>query len=79
MLVELNLGDTAKIANLLKELCQDLAIRNALLDEKHEIKSDITILKNGREIKFLDGMETILKDGDEIAIFPLVSGGNQTV
>ncbi|MHA2242834.1 MAG: MoaD/ThiS family protein [Candidatus Thorarchaeota archaeon] len=50
-----------------------------MLDENQEIKSDITILKNGREIRFLAGLETDLDSGDEISIFPIVAGGNQTV
>ena len=31
--------------------------------------------KNGREIKFLNGMNTLLESDDEISIFPLVAGG----
>jgi molybdopterin converting factor small subunit len=30
---------------------------------------------NGREIKFLDGIDTAVKPDDEISIFPMVAGG----
>jgi molybdopterin converting factor small subunit len=30
---------------------------------------------NGRDMAFVNGMETVLKDGDEIFIFPPVAGG----
>jgi len=30
---------------------------------------------NGQTISFLDGMETLLKEGDEVLILPPVSGG----
>jgi molybdopterin converting factor small subunit len=30
---------------------------------------------NGRDITFLNGLKTILKDGDEILIIPPVAGG----
>jgi len=30
---------------------------------------------NGQDIGFLDGMETVLQDGDEILIIALVGGG----
>ena len=73
--VEVEFEEGATISQLIDELLQDSLIRNALLDEKQEIKSEITILKNGREIKFLAGMDTVLDSGDEIAVFPAVVGG----
>ena len=73
--IELDLEEGATISHLLEELLQDSLIRSVLLEENQEIKSEITILKNGREIKFLEGMETVLESGDEIAVFPAVAGG----
>lgn len=35
----------------------------------------VRIMVNGQTIQFLRGMETPLKDGDEVLILPLVSGG----
>lgn len=35
----------------------------------------IRILVNGRDIGFLKGMETELRDGDEVLMLPLVGGG----
>lgn len=37
--------------------------------------SHIRFMVNGRLIEFLNGMETILKDGDEFLILPVVAGG----
>ena len=71
----MDLEEGATISHLLEELLQDSLIRSVLLEENQEIKSEITILKNGREIKFLEGMETVLESGDEIAVFPAVAGG----
>ena len=73
--IEFNLKDGATISHLLDELILDSKIKMHLLDKTGELKSDITFLKNGREIKFLNGMETILESDDEISIFPLVAGG----
>jgi molybdopterin synthase sulfur carrier subunit len=75
----MDLGEGATVAELLRVLCNDSRIRIALLDENLQLKSEITILKNGREIKFLDGLDTTLTSGDEISVFPMVAGGNQTV
>jgi molybdopterin synthase sulfur carrier subunit len=35
----------------------------------------IRLMVNGRDIAFLDRMETILRDGDDVLILPPVSGG----
>ena len=73
--IEVILKEDATISQLLDELILDPLIKNALIDENQELKSDITLLKNGREIKFLAGLETELNSGDEVSIFPLVVGG----
>jgi len=43
--------------------------------EKVEVAPGISILVNGREIMWLQGMATLLKEGDEIALLRFVSGG----
>ena len=35
----------------------------------------IRIAVNGKDIEFLQGMETELRDGDEVLMLPLVGGG----
>jgi molybdopterin synthase sulfur carrier subunit len=35
----------------------------------------VRIMVNGQTIHFLEGMQTPLKEGDEVLILPLVSGG----
>ena len=35
----------------------------------------IRLVVNGQDIGFLDGMDTVLQDGDEILIIPPVAGG----
>ena len=35
----------------------------------------VRLMVNGRDIAFLDGLQTVLRDGDEILIFPAVAGG----
>ncbi|MFB6095094.1 MAG: ubiquitin-like small modifier protein 1 [Halodesulfurarchaeum sp.] len=43
--------------------------------EDGELRSQINVLKNGREILHLEGLETRVEDGDTISIFPPVAGG----
>lgn len=35
----------------------------------------IRLMVNGRSIEFLNGMDTVLQDGDEFSMLPLVAGG----
>ncbi|MBE0525644.1 MoaD family protein [Candidatus Thorarchaeota archaeon] len=73
--IEFDFKEGATISHLLDELFLDSKIKKHLSDEHGHLNSDITILRNGREIKFLNGIETLLESGDEISIFPLVAGG----
>ncbi len=50
------------------------ALQDVLFDGD-ELRPYITILVNGRNIHDLNGNRTELTDGDEVAIFPPVSGG----
>ncbi len=74
-MLELEMDEPIKVSHVLQKICENTRIRNAIMNENQEIRDDITLLKNGREIKFLDGFETALDEGDVIAIFPLVAGG----
>jgi molybdopterin synthase sulfur carrier subunit len=51
------------------------ALRPVLYDDDGEVRSYITILVNGKNIREMEAFATILSDGDEVAIFPPVSGG----
>ncbi|MFO7792673.1 MAG: ubiquitin-like small modifier protein 1 [Candidatus Saliniplasma sp.] len=44
-------------------------------EEQQKIRDNITVIKDGRNITYLDGLDTELKDGDELSVFPLVGGG----
>lgn len=49
--------------------------RRAYLGEFKIGGPDLAILVNGRNIAFLNGLDTALSDEDEIVIMPFVSGG----
>ncbi|WP_254840588.1 ubiquitin-like small modifier protein 1 [Natronomonas marina] len=46
-----------------------------LLDEADDIRPQLTVLKNGREVVHLEGTATPLEDGDRVSVFPPVAGG----
>ncbi len=40
-----------------------------------DLKPQINVLKNGREVLHIDGIDTALEDGDTLSLFPPVAGG----
>jgi len=63
-----------------RELLQILGKRHAaflpkVLQDDGQLRPYVNILENGRNIKFLNGLETRLAEGDIVAIFPPVAGG----
>ncbi len=46
-----------------------------ILDENDDIKPQLSVLKNGREVIHIDGTATALEDGDKLSVFPPVAGG----
>ena len=76
--LELEVGpeETLKLIDLLERLFQKFGeeFRNKIL-ENGNIRPQVNIMINGRNIKFLDEVNSPLKDGDIVAIFPPVAGG----
>lgn len=46
-----------------------------LCDEKGELRNFVNVYVNGEDVRFLQGLATELKDGDEISVVPAVAGG----
>ena len=65
------------ISQLINALCEkyDETFRNVLLDEDGTIRDYLKVMVNGEDIRDLDGIETPLKDGDEIVMFQTIAGG----
>jgi molybdopterin synthase sulfur carrier subunit len=51
------------------------AIHSQLTNNEGELHSGIHILINGRDMRYLDGLETVVTVQDEVRIFPPVGGG----
>ena len=49
--------------------------RERLCDESGELRRFVNIYVNGEDVRFLDGLATALKQGDEVSIVPAVAGG----
>lgn len=47
----------------------------ALTPDGNDLGERIIILVNGRHVAHLNGINTELKEGDEVQVFPVVAGG----
>ncbi len=52
--------------------------KERLVDEDGEIRYFVNIYLNGEDVRFLQGMETTTKTGDELSIVPAVAGGSSS-
>lgn len=50
-------------------------VRERVMDDTGEIRRFVNIYINGDDVRFLDGLGSSLKDGDEVSIVPAVAGG----
>ncbi len=50
-------------------------LKDRVCDDKGEIRRFVNIYLNEEDIRFLQGKDTPLKDGDEISIVPAIAGG----
>jgi sulfur-carrier protein len=46
-----------------------------VLDDRGTLRRHVNVYVNGESIRYLDGVETPVGDGDEVWILPAVSGG----
>jgi len=50
-------------------------VKARICDDGSELRRFINIYVNGEDIRFLSGLQTPVKDGDELSIVPAVAGG----
>jgi sulfur-carrier protein len=67
-------------ANNIGELIEALesnynGIKSSICDEEGKPRRFLNLYVNTEDIRFLNGVNTELKDGDEVSIVPAVAGG----
>ena len=50
-------------------------LRGNLLDDAGSLHKFVNVYKDDDDIRYLDGLDTALKDGDTLSILPAVAGG----
>ncbi|MBV9864657.1 MAG: MoaD/ThiS family protein [Abitibacteriaceae bacterium] len=76
-------GDKAEVqaeGKTLREVVNSLAgqneeIKTRLLDDQGELRRFVNVYVNEEDVRFLEKLDTPLKDGDEVSIVPAIAGG----
>lgn len=67
-------GDT--VAALVDDLERQFpGLRERLVDDGGDLRRFINVYVNQEDVRFLQGRETTIKEGDEVAIVPAIAGG----
>lgn len=66
--------------NSVRSIVEDLeknypGIKDRICDENGKIRRFVNVYVNGDDIRFLQNLETSLKEGDHISIVPAIAGG----
>ena len=66
--------------NNVKAIVEDLeksfpGIKERICDETGKVRRFVNVYVNGDDIRFLQNLETSLKEGDSISIVPAIAGG----
>lgn len=76
--IEIDVPDNSSLSDLIAVIVERWGngISEVLLEPgSKKIKAHLRLMVNGQDISFLKGLDTKLRDGDEVMIFPPVSGG----
>ncbi len=72
---ESELPDGANIQGLLDLLCDSEQRCQKIFDNSGKLRPSTRMLKNGSDIRFLNGIQTKLEEGDVVTIYRPMCGG----
>ena len=73
-------GEVPCDGNTVTEVLGDLdrrfpGIKERICDEQGKLRRFVNVFVNEEDIRFLQGDQTLIKDGDEVSIIPAIAGG----
>lgn len=71
--VECDGGTITELLDSLEQNCPGIKAR--LCDDQGQLRRFVNFYVNSEDIRFLDGANTALSEGDEVSIVPAVAGG----
>lgn len=73
--IDRSFDDDATVGDVLTALEGEFEGLEGRLLENGSIRPQLSVLKNGRDVVHMEGVETTLEDGDLLSVFPPVAGG----
>jgi len=74
--IELPVGNQSTVLKVLGELVTAYpGLKEKLFREGETLQGGVTVVVNGRSVRFLDGLNTPIRETDELALFPPIGGG----
>jgi molybdopterin synthase sulfur carrier subunit len=75
--IAIKIKGTTSLREVIKKTVEKVPVlKRALIDpELEDPRPHALILVNGKEISVLNGLETLVEDGDEIVLVPVIHGG----
>lgn len=68
--------EAANLEEVIKSLQDEFpGFKDRVCDEQGQLRNFVNVYVNGEDVRFLDGLQTTTKEGDEISIVPAVAGG----
>ena len=68
--------DGSSVEEALDSLCSQFTeLKPNLFDKDGKVRNFINVYLNDDDIRYADGMKSVVKDGDSIQIVPSISGG----
>jgi len=69
-------AEGATVAALLESADRQYpGIRARILDDAGQLRRFVNLYVNGEDVRFLQGLNTDVKDSDELSIVPAIAGG----
>ena len=72
---EATVDEVATVGDVLDGLYQRFDGLRERIAEDGDLRRFVNVYVGGEDIRFLDGLETPVEDGDEVTILPAVAGG----
>ena len=71
------IDDVNNISDLIGMLIKKYGeeFKEILWDDKGNLRDYLKVMLNGEDVRDIDGLDTLLKDGDQVVMFQTIAGG----
>jgi molybdopterin synthase sulfur carrier subunit len=67
--------DGTTVGEVLSDLVEEYGLD---VFEDGDLRTQLSVMKNGKDVVHIDGVDTRLDDGDTLSVFPPVAGGSHS-